>query len=299
MRNFIYSKEIKSTFIEVSEEIENKNLKKFIFTSLKLKNIFTNKDDFINVTFISELKQYQVLIFPNDKKRNVIFEIYQLFYLEKNNIENFDLYFAEEFFCLYKNSKFYYFQNLDSKFVLEDLIAYINKKFSIVINDFKIIKNNIQEELQNDYLDKNIKSTLLNINKNNSYSFNIFLFYICIVVILFSFFNQNYNHSNENNQNLHIEESLEKNLSNLKEKYLFNSFYEKYEDLNKIINTHNLKINSFEYRQNISKISIYSTNKNDIYSFLNEEKKKLISYEINYFENQNIYELIVNVKLFQ
>ena len=37
----------------------------------------------------------------------------------------------------------------------------------------------------------------------------------------------------------------------------------------------------------------------DIYSFLNEEKKKLISYEINYFENQNIYELIVNVKLFQ
>ena len=119
------------------------------------------------------------------------------------------------------------------------------------------------------------------------------------IVILFSFFNQNYNHSNENNQNLHIEESLEKNLSNLKEKYLFNSFYEKYEDLNKIINLHNLKINSFEYKQNISKISIYSTNKNDIYSFLNEEKKKLISYEINYFENQNIYELIVNVKLFQ
>ena len=31
--------EIKSLLIDVSEEIENKNLKKFIFTSLKLNNL--------------------------------------------------------------------------------------------------------------------------------------------------------------------------------------------------------------------------------------------------------------------
>ena len=45
MLDFALTNEIKSLFIDVSEEIENKNLKKFIFTSLKLNNFEINKND--------------------------------------------------------------------------------------------------------------------------------------------------------------------------------------------------------------------------------------------------------------
>ena len=39
--------QIKSLFVDVSEEIENKNLKKFVSTTLNLNNIVLNKNDFL------------------------------------------------------------------------------------------------------------------------------------------------------------------------------------------------------------------------------------------------------------
>lgn len=48
--------------IEVSEKIDNKNLKNFIFTNFKLKNITTNKNDKTFLIYIKELKKYQIFI---------------------------------------------------------------------------------------------------------------------------------------------------------------------------------------------------------------------------------------------
>ena len=100
MENFVYANEVKSYSIDVSEQIENKNLKKFITTTLKLKNIIINKNDFVHINFISKLNQYQVLIYSNDKK--AIFQIFELFYLDKKDLISFDLYVCDEFFCIYK-----------------------------------------------------------------------------------------------------------------------------------------------------------------------------------------------------
>ena len=125
MLNFIPTNEIKSLFIDVSEEIENKNLNKFILTSLKLNNFEINKNDFIHINFISELKQYQVLVFPKDYK-NLIFQIFELFYVDRTDLNSFDLYFTDEFFCLYKNAEFYYFQKIESQLEIDELIVYIN-----------------------------------------------------------------------------------------------------------------------------------------------------------------------------
>ena len=104
MLNFALNNEIKSLLIDVSEEIENKNLKKFIFTSLKLNNFEISKNDFMYINFISELKQYQFLTFPNYYK-NSIFQIFELYYLNKKDLNKFDLYFCDDFFCLYKSRK--------------------------------------------------------------------------------------------------------------------------------------------------------------------------------------------------
>ena len=137
MQNFVYLNEIKSYSIDVSEQIENKNLNKFITTTLKLKNIIINKNDFIHINFISELKQYQVLIFSNDKK--AVFQIFEQFYFDKKDLISFDLYVCDEFFCIYKNGVFYYFQKLESQIFIDDLLEYINKNFSIKIDSFKVI----------------------------------------------------------------------------------------------------------------------------------------------------------------
>ena len=119
--------------------LENNNLKKFIFTSLKLNNFEINKNDFIHVNFISELKQYQVLVFPKEYK-NVIFQIFELFYLEKKALNSFDLYFTNEFFCLYKNGEFYYFQSIQSQILIEDLIEEAVEEMKKYLEDNKNVK---------------------------------------------------------------------------------------------------------------------------------------------------------------
>ena len=216
MLAFTPTDKIKSLFIDVSEEIENKNLKKFIFTSLKLNNFEINKYDFIHINFISELKQYQVLVFPKEYK-NAIFQIFELFYLDKNDLDTFDLYFTNEFFCLYKNGNFYYFQNIESQFEINELVDYINKKFMLKIDNYKIIDNLELEELKNSYLEKNFKNRVQNFNKKDNYGFKIYLVYLIVILVSFLFFLEN---KNETKNSFIAKNEFDK----LKNDYVFSSF---------------------------------------------------------------------------
>ena len=288
MLNYTPCDEIKSLFIDVSEEIENNNLKKFIFTSLKLNNFEINKNDFLHINFIHEVKQYQVLIFSKEYK-NAIFQIFELYYLEENGLDKFDLYLTNEFFCLYKNGKFYYFQNIESHFEINELIEYINKKFMLKIDNHKIIDNIELEELKNCYLEKNSKNKFVNFNKRDDYSFKIYLVYLIVIVVSFMFFLENKNE----NKNLSI---MENEFDKLKNDYLFSFFNTDFDFLTKLLQKHNLNLKSFEYKENRIKISFYTTSKPNIYSLFEDLKDRLISQEINYFENEKNYEAIVYVK---
>jgi len=288
MLDFTSCDEIKSLFIDVSEEIENKNLKKFIFTSLKLNNLEISKNDFVHINFIGELKQYQVLVFPKEYK-NAIFQIFELFYLEKNDLNKFDLYFTNEFFCLYKNAKFYYFQNIESQFEINELIEYINKKFMLKIDNYKIIDNSELEELKNSYLEKKFQNRLENFNKKDNYSFKIYLVYLIVILVSFMFFWEN----KDETKNSYI---VENEFDKLKNDYVFSSFNADFDFLTKLLQKHNLNLKSLEYKENKIKISFYTTSKPHIYSLFEDLKDRLISQEINYLENEKIYESIIYVK---
>ena len=292
MQKIVTSNGIKSLLIDVSEEIENKNLKKFIFTSLKLNNLNINKNDFVSLNFISELNKYQVLICSNYLKY-AIFQIFEQFYLQKENINCFDLYLTNDFFCLYKNGKFYYYQNLESKIPINDLIEYINKSFFIKIDNFEVIDEIYQKELEKIYLEKKIKNRLQNFNGRNNYGFKIYLFYILIVLCFSIMLYQN---------NLGIKEEksdvlIENNFERTKKEHSFISFSLTFDDLLQVLKKFNLNLESFEYKENGIKIVLSSSSKSNIYSFFNELKDKLISHEINYLENKEIYESIIYVKL--
>jgi len=292
MSNFAQVNEIKALFIDVSEEIESKNLKKFIFTSLKLKNLIIDKNDFLHINFISELKQYQILIFSN-RYENGIFQIYELFYLDKKGLNSFDLYLAEDYFCLYKNGEFYYYQNIESEILINDLIEYINKNFSLKIDTYKIIDKIYQDELKDNYLKRKLKNKLTNFNTKNSYSFGIFLFYILILLFSSTLFFLNNQKDNENKKEVVFENSYEK----LKNEYLFIPISSDFSELIELLNKYNLNLKTFEYKENRTKIILSTSLKSDIYSFLTELKTKLISHDINYFENEKIYESTIYVKL--
>jgi hypothetical protein len=288
MLDFAFTNEIKSLFIDVSEEIENKNLKKFIFTSLKLNNFEVNKNDFVHINFIFELKQYQVLVFPKEYK-NAIFQIFELFYLDKNDLNKFDLYFTNDFFCLYKNTKFYYFQKIESHFEINELIEYINKKFTLKIDNYKIINNSQLEELKNSYLEKSFKNRVQNFNKKDDYSFKIYLLYLVVILMSFVFFLEN---KDETKNNFIVENEFDK----LKNEYTFSSFNTDFNFLIKSLQKYNLNLKSFEYKENRIKINFSTISKPDIYDLFTNLKDRLISQEINYLENQKIYEVIIYVK---
>lgn len=291
MSNFAQANEIKSLFIDVSEEIENKNLKKFIFTSLKLKNLLVNKNDFLHINFISELKQYQILIFPTHYI-NATFQIYELFYLDKKESDSFDLYLAEDYFCLYKNGEFYYYQNIESEILINDLIEYINKNFSLKIDNHKIINNAYEEELKNDYLEKTLNNKLINFNSKNSYGFWIFLFYILMLILSSSLFFLN-NQIDSENKNEIVSDSYDK----LKNEHFFISFSSNLNELSDLLNKYNLNLKTLEYKENRLKVVLSTPIKADIYSFFSELKTNLISHDINYFENEKTYESTIYVKL--
>ena len=283
--------QIKSLFVDVSEEIENKNLKKFVSTTLNLNNIVLNKNDFLYVKFISEINKYQILIFPKDFKY-MVFQIFEQLYIDKN-INKYDLYLTESFFCLYKNGSFYYSQKLESKVIIEDLISYLNKIFSIKIDSYQFIDEFQQKKLEKKYLESNEKNIIQNFNIKNSHSFKIYLFYLFLI---FSFCAVVFENKLENSQKEDSEINIKNDFEKLKKEHLFNSFSNFFNELFLIFVKYDFDLESFEYKENSLKIVFSSSLKTNIYSFFNEIKEKLISQEISYLEKEELYKAVVYVK---
>ena len=278
--------------IEVSEKIDNKNLKNFIYTNFKLKNITTNKNDKTFLIYIKELKKYQIFIL-NEKYDFFEFQVFEQFYENKEEFGKVDLYLNEDFLCLYKNSKIYYYQKLNQIIQKDELIEFLNKKLQINIDNFKQIDKNEIEKLKNSYLEKNIKQNLSFLNLNQDYGFIFFVLYL-IIILIFSFFI----FSNEEKIE-QIENKEEITIDILKHKYEFQSFQEKLDLIIQDINTNSLDLQSLEFKQNRLKLILTSSKKEDLYQFLEKNNKNITFSSINLLENSNLYEAVIDAKIFE
>lgn len=292
MKNILPQEKLTLLEIEVSEKIDNKNLKNFIFTNFKLKNITTNKKDKTFLIYIKELKKYQIFIL-NEKYDFFEFQVFEQFYENKEEFGKVDLYLNEDFLCLYKNSKIYYYQKLNQIIQKDELIEFLNKKFQINIDNFKQIDKNEIEKLKNSYLEKNIKQNLSFLNLNQDYGFVFFVLYL-FVVLIFSFFI----FSNEEKIE-QIENKEEINIDILKHKYKFQSFQEKLDLIFQDINTNSLDLQSLEFKQNRLKLILTSSKKEDLYQFLEKNNKNITFSSINLLENSNLYEAVIDAKIFE
>lgn len=290
MTNYACVKNIVSLEIDVSEKIDKENLKDFAFTSLKLNNKNFSNNDLIYINYIEELKQYQILLITNNHKY-LLFQIFELFY--DKEIKGLDLYLGDDFFCLYKDGLFYYYQAIEISLSIDDFLEFINRKFNSKINNYIKIEKDYLEELKEKYLLKNTKTTLKNINIKNDNSFKFYLVYIFLLLFSSLYFYFNYTdffHKEEVviNEELHFEK--------LKNDYLFVSVENDLNDIFKNIKLYNLDLVLFEYKQNNIKLTLASKNKENLYQFLKEYKETLISSSILFDENKKTYEMVAYAK---
>lgn len=293
MTKYISSDQIITLELDVSEEIDNNSLRNFVLTSLNLKNKEYSANDLIYTTYIKELKQYQILLI-NNKFSKAEFQVFELFY--KDKAEGLDLYLCDKFFCLYKNGVFYYYQAIEFSLTIDEFLDFISKKFNTNVNNYKKIEVEELEELKNEYLQSKKKSSLKNINKKRNNSFIFYLIYLFLLVYIFIYYI-------EQNSTNNVEKPI-RNTSNLdyekfKKEHTFLSLENDFNKIFESINKHSLEIISFEYKKAKIKMILNSQIKDDLYLFLNEYKKSLISSSVYFDEKKELYEVRAYVNLYK
>lgn len=282
--------------IDVSEKIEDKNLKDFIFTSLKLKNItYTNQDKLV-VNFISQINQYQIFLL-NKKFDFLEFQIFESLYENKNFVEDiYDLYICDNFFVLYKNGFPYYFQKITTEININEFIDFLNRKFNIDISSFNRIDSKRFEQLKTLYKTKKDRFSFKFINIKNNHSFMIYLLFLVFLISIFFSFILNFE-----NEILKKEEKINQSISldELKNKYKFESVEESTKFLFLAFEKYELNLIKMEFEEKSLNIVFESVDKNHIYSFLEEYKNIVINSSIKYLEDKKTYEVGLNVQIFK
>ena len=282
--------------IDVSEKIEDKNLKDFIFTYLKLKNLpYTNQDK-LAVNFVSQINQYQIFLL-NKKFDFLEFQIFESLYENKDFVDDiYDLYICDDFFILYKNAIPYYFQRITNEINSNEFIEFLNRKFNIDISSFNRIDSTRFEELKNLYKTKKDRFSFKFINIKNNHSFMIYLlFLVFLISIFFSFI------LNSENEILKKEEKINQSISfdELKNKYKFESVEKNIRPLFLAFEKYELNLIKMEFEEKSLNIVFESVDKNHIYSFLEEYKNIVINSSIKYLEDKKTYEVGLNVQIFK
>lgn len=290
MDNFYGIENLEIIEIDASEEIGNKNLKNFITTSLKLKNINLSKKHKIILNYIKELKIYQLILVDKNQKKLEL-ELFSSYFDNSNSI-NFISFFYKNHLLIFKNSKLYYLQKIKEDIKTIELLNYLNKNFQITIENFIGLNS---EDLQNKKLKTSSKKIDLDyFSMKNNYSFIFYIFYI-VLILFFTFFiffqKQNVVEYQQNEELLQI-----KNLENI---YKFNSFEQSSRKIIYKLEQNSLNLESFEFNANILKLQISSKNKENIYKFFEDKEINLLNSNINFVENDSIYKAQLDVQLFK
>lgn len=293
MTKYISSDQIITLELDVSEEIDNNSLRNFVLTSLNLNNKEYSANDLIYTTYIKELKQYQILLI-NNKFSKAEFQVFELFY--KDKAEGLDLYLCDKFFCLYKNGIFYYYQAIEFSLTIDEFLDFISKKFNTNVNNYKKIEVEELEELKNEYLQNKKKSSLKNINKKRNNSFIFYLIYLFLLIYICIYYIEQ---NSTNNVEKPISNTSNLDYEKFKKEYTFVSLENDFNKIFESINKHSLQIVSFEYKKAKIKMILNSQIKDDLYLFLNEYKKSLISSSVYFDEKKELYEVRAYVNLYK
>ena len=291
---FANSNDIIVVDIEVTEKIDDRYLKSFVFSNLKLKNISLENCDKLYVNYLEYPKEYQVFV-VNSQFIFFDFEAFYSYY-ENREFEGFELLIYSNFFLIFKDKKFFYYQKINQELNQDDFLRFLNKKFNIDISSIKVVSKDEFEKLKKDFTTKNQnnnhnktinKEGLKHIDLKASFSFYIYILYLLAILFFgYYFYNTYFNVTQKKEEIIDFEA--------IKSKIAFNSFEDKFYVISKNIDKNRLVLNSFDYRHDTAKIVVSSSNKQNIDKFL-ESCENVISSSTHFNEESKIFEATIDV----
>jgi len=292
MKDIAKDSDIRSIIIDVSQKILEKNIKKFVYTSLKLNNINYNSSNTIYCIFLEYSNQYQIFIFDNKFK----YMIFELLHTKKEVSTEFTLYITKDSFVIFQKNKIYTYQKINQEYSQNELLKYINKNFNITIKNVVHLDDfEIEKIIEKNLISSNI-SNLKNINEKSKKVFLLYLSYI-FVCIGASVGYKNY-------EELSYTKDIQKKQEIIKNEYLktlktlkFKPYEEEYNKLINTVSKYGLELISLNYTSTLMKIKVQSKDKNNIYLFLKYYQKNLVSNSISEVSSKKIFTSILNVKI--
>ena len=278
--------DIRYIIVDVDEKILEKNLKKFAKTSLDLNGLTISDNDAIYANYLEFSNQYQIIV--TDKKYNFLeYEIFSVNYMNKTSI-CVDLYIYEKYISIYKDGCLYYIQKVEYEVNEHDLKYYLEKNLNLKIDYiYKIDDANFKQLLI--AFNKSTPKSNLHSPFHKSNILNIYLIYIFVIVLSLGFYISHTFLLDTNDINTTSTKPLIK-----PPKYMY--LQEPLNKLYKKLDSNMLVLKSLNFKDNGLLISINSISKEKIYRFLNNYKNKIVSSQIKFNENKQIYECEVNVK---
>lgn len=279
------SKDIHIHNIEVDEEIDKKSLKSFLLSNLGLQKITLNKNQKIIITYIKELKIYQLLIFDKSIKY-ADFQVFEK--LEYLKDDTFSFIIFQDFLYIFKNQEFYYVQNLQKDLNKDDFINFLKYRFSL---DDILLRNISFEEFENlkkEYLKEKRKTTLKFFNYKQDFSFYIYIFYLFLLILCLVFYFLYFKDEKINEKPINYEE--------IKQNYQFKNINKEFYTLLFTMQELNIKLEELKYLDNNLKITISSKNKDSILNFLKSKDFVFLNSEIKSYD-ENLFKAQADVKI--
>jgi hypothetical protein len=279
------SKDIHIHNIEVDEEIDKKSLKDFLLSNLGLQKITLNKNQKIIITYIKELKIYQLLIFDKSIKY-ADFQVFEK--LEYIKDDTFSFIIFQDFLYIFKNQEFYYIQNLQKDLNKDDFINFLKYRFSLDDILLRNISFEEFEKLKKEYLKEKRKTTLKFFNYKQDFSFYIYIFYLFLLILCLVFYFLYFKDEKINEKPINYEE--------IKQNYQFKSINKEFYTLLFTMQELNIKLEELKYLDNSLKITISSKNKDSILNFLKSKDFVFLNSEIKSYD-ENLFKAQADVKI--
>lgn len=291
MTPFLLSKDVQIVEIESNEKIDDKYLKSFIHSQLKLNSINFDKNCNIYINYVKNISLYQLFFLRQDKDF-FEFEIFAMFY---KNIDfvGYELFICEDFFAIFEDKKLFYYQTISQNINENDFVEFLNKKFKININKIRKLDKKELNFLKDEFLkssSKNIKKFDLKVvNFRSNFSFFIYFAYLLIVIFLAIYFYLQ-------NTTIDLGELNEKDILEYKKSLVFSSLEEQLYEILQNVKANNLYLISFDFVENRAKIVVSSKQKENINIFL-EKFSNVSSSSIKFVEEKELFEGFIDVKL--
>ncbi|MEA3512841.1 MAG: hypothetical protein U9R37_04515 [Campylobacterota bacterium] len=268
--------------IKVTEEINKKDVLKFIKTTIINKHLTVENSLSFYYTYIKEILSYEIIVVDTNQ---IDFTIEPFLFLEdeRNELEKSIVFMTKEYFVYYKNRELIFLKKIKNEKPL-NIKAFVEHTFKITLNNiYEVDDNELNKLRELNNQKKSNPKVFKKLQENNGFRTFIYIFILTTTLFLYLLFNDI---KKDNNTNICMKNSykLEKQYHNLtKASYKNDLKPTKYiKELFKYLKIDKIKVEKIQYANKKIKINISHKSKEVLMNFLTKYNKKI---KINYISS--------------